>query len=87
MRTEELLALGLFDRGSRVRERIEMLLARGRESGKLKLTTNELGSFSSILHTGSTPTGKYALTSAVAIWIACVAVSSSADGISTDETH
>jgi uncharacterized protein (TIGR03435 family) len=31
MRTEELLALGLFDRGSRVRERIEMLLARGRE--------------------------------------------------------
>jgi uncharacterized protein (TIGR03435 family) len=31
MRTEELLALGLFDRGSRVRERIERLLARGRE--------------------------------------------------------
>jgi uncharacterized protein (TIGR03435 family) len=31
MRTEELLALGLFDRGSRVRESIEMLLARGRE--------------------------------------------------------
>ncbi len=31
MRTEELLALGLFDRGSRVAERIEMLLARGRE--------------------------------------------------------
>jgi uncharacterized protein (TIGR03435 family) len=27
----EVLALGLFDRGSRVRERIEMLLARGRE--------------------------------------------------------
>jgi uncharacterized protein (TIGR03435 family) len=31
MRTEELLALGLFDRGSRLGERIEMLLARGRE--------------------------------------------------------
>jgi uncharacterized protein (TIGR03435 family) len=30
MRTEELLALGLFDRGSRLGERIEMLLARGR---------------------------------------------------------
>ncbi|HEY4362140.1 MAG TPA: TIGR03435 family protein [Bryobacteraceae bacterium] len=31
MRTEKILALGLFDRGSRLGERIEMLLARGRE--------------------------------------------------------
>ncbi len=30
-RTEELLALGMFGRGSRLRERIEMLLVRGRE--------------------------------------------------------
>ncbi len=31
MRTEELLALGMFGRGARIGERIEMLLARGRE--------------------------------------------------------
>jgi uncharacterized protein (TIGR03435 family) len=31
MRTEELLALGMFGRGSRLRERIEMLLERGRD--------------------------------------------------------
>jgi uncharacterized protein (TIGR03435 family) len=31
MRTEELLALGVFGRSSRLRERIEMLLERGRE--------------------------------------------------------
>jgi len=31
MRTEELLALGVFGRGSRLRERIEMLLLRGRD--------------------------------------------------------
>ncbi len=31
MRTEELLALGMFGRGSRLGERIEMLLKRGRE--------------------------------------------------------
>lgn len=31
MRTEELLALGVFGRGSRLRERVEMLLARGRD--------------------------------------------------------
>ncbi len=30
-RTEELLALGMFGRGSRLRERIEMLLVRGRD--------------------------------------------------------
>jgi uncharacterized protein (TIGR03435 family) len=31
MRTEELLALGMFGRGSRLRERVEMLLERGRD--------------------------------------------------------
>jgi uncharacterized protein (TIGR03435 family) len=31
MRTEELLALGVFGRGSRLRERVEMLLERGRD--------------------------------------------------------
>jgi uncharacterized protein (TIGR03435 family) len=31
MRTEELLALGMFERGSRLRERIEMLLVLGRD--------------------------------------------------------
>jgi hypothetical protein len=30
-RTEQLLALGVFGRGSRLRERIEILLERGRE--------------------------------------------------------